>query len=80
LVAPPGGIADSILESTGTANIKFYGNPGHSFDVQRADSLHPPTTWTTVTANPLSPAPDGTFTFTDTNAPQGMAYYRAVER
>jgi hypothetical protein len=80
LVAPPGGITDSILESNGTTNLKFYGNPGHLFDVQRTTNLAPPITWTTVTSSSLSPADDGLFTFIDTNAPAGMGYYRAVER
>jgi len=80
LLAAPGGIADSILESDGTATLKFYGNPGHSFDVQRTTNLAPPITWTTITTSPLSPASDGSFTFIDTNAPAGTAYYRAVER
>src|SRR6185503_19307382 len=73
LVAPPGGVADSILASDGTANLRFYGNPGHSFDVQRATNLSPPMIiWTTLTTSPLSPADDGSFVFTDTNAPPGM--------
>ena len=80
LVAPPGGVVDSIAESNGTAKLKFYGNPGHSFDVQRSTNLIPPITWTTITTSSLSPAPDGVFTFTDTNAPPGTAYYRAAER
>jgi hypothetical protein len=47
--------------------------------VQRATSLKPPMTWTTITTSPLSPAPDGSFTFTDTNTPRGTAFYRARE-
>ena len=38
-----------------------------------------PVPWTTLTTNPLSPAQDGSFTFTDTNAPPGTAFYRALE-
>jgi hypothetical protein len=80
LVAPPGGVADSIVaSSSGAANVQFYGNPGHQFDVQRTTSLTPPVSWTTVTTSPLSPASGGAFTFVDTNAPDVTAYYRAVE-
>src|SRR5688572_22661629 len=39
----------------------------------------PPMTWTTLTASPLSPADDGSFSFIDTNAPPGTAYYRLVQ-
>ena len=53
---------------------------GYQYDVQRTTSLNPPILWTTVTASPLSPADDGSFTFNDTNAPAGMAYYRGVQR
>jgi hypothetical protein len=36
-------------------------------------------TWTTLTTSPLSPAEDGLFTFVDTTAPAGTAYYRLVQ-
>ena len=77
LVAPPGGVTDSVAFSSGTATIRFYGNPGHLFDVQRATDLN---NWQTVSTSPLAPAPDGSFTFVDTNAPPGHAFYRAAER
>jgi hypothetical protein len=80
LVAPPGGIADSITAASGTANIKFYRNPGHQFDVLRATSLTPPVVWTKLNISLLSPAADGVFTSTDTTATNGMAYYRSVEK
>jgi len=79
LIAPPGGIADSITAAPGTANLKFYGNPGHQFDVLRATNLVPPIAWTKLNVSPLSPAADGVFTFTDASAPAGKAYYRSVE-
>jgi hypothetical protein len=74
-----GSIATSLVVTNSTAAIEFCGVTGYQYDVQRATSLNPPITWTTVTIIPLSPAPDGSFIFTDTNAPPGMAYYRAVE-
>jgi hypothetical protein len=80
LIAPPGGVVDSIVESNGNATLKFYGNPVHLFDVLRTTDLTSPITWTTLTTNPLSPAADGSFTFTDTDAPPRNAYYRSVER
>jgi hypothetical protein len=80
LVAPPGGIADSITASSGTATVRFYGNPGHQFDVQRAPSLAPPIVWTKLNVSPLSPGTNGLFTFTDSSAPNSNAYYRSVER
>lgn len=79
LVAPPGGIVDSIvLPSFGTADVRCYGNPGQQFGVQRTSHLSPPL-WSTLNASPLTPAADGSFTFVDTNAPPGAAYYRAFQ-
>ena len=79
LVAPPGGIVDSIfLPSSGTADIRCYGNPGQQFGVQRTTNLLPPL-WNTVNSSPLIPAADGSFTFADTNAPPGAAFYRAFQ-
>ncbi|HEY5915347.1 MAG TPA: hypothetical protein VJA21_32595 [Verrucomicrobiae bacterium] len=80
LVAPPGGVVDSVAASPGTATVHCYGNPGHQFDVQRAASLAPPIAWTTVNPNPLSPAADGVFNFTDTTATNGAGFYRSRER
>ena len=75
-----GSIARSLVATNSTAFIEFSGVTGYEYDVQRTTSLTPPIPWMTVTTNPLSPAPDGLFTFADTNAPPGGAYYRAVER
>jgi len=80
LVAPPGGIVDSITAAPGTATVRFYGNPGHQFDVQRTPSLAQPVVWTTVSPGPIDPAPDGAFTFTDTAATNPAAFYRSRER
>ena len=79
LVAPPGGLADTVATlSPGAVSVEFYGNPGQLFGVQRTTNLAPPF-WATVNSNPLTPAADGTFTFMDTNAPSGAAYYRAFQ-
>ena len=74
-----GNIAKAVTLSNSTAFVEFCGVTGYQYHVQRTISLDPPVTWTTVTTSPLSPTPDGSFTFSDTNAPPGMAYYRAVE-
>ena len=75
-----GSVAKSIAGTSGSAVIQFSGVTGYEYDVQRATTLSPPITWTTVTPIALSPADDGSFTFHDTNAPVGAAYYRAVQR
>ena len=67
-----------VVPSSGTADVKFYGNPGQQFGVQRATELSPPD-WTTVNPSPLIPAADGSFTFVDTNAPPGPAFYRTFQ-
>jgi hypothetical protein len=81
VIVPPGGIAQTIAVSDGTATISFYGIPGFQYDVQRATSLGPPANWTTITmGSPLTASPnDGSFTCTDDSAPNGMAYYRAMQ-
>jgi hypothetical protein len=79
LVAPPGGLVDSILVPfSGTADVRCYGNPGQQFGVQRTTHLSPPL-WTNINSSPLIPAADGFFTFVDTNAPPSAAYYRAFQ-
>ena len=67
-----------FVPSSGTVDVRFYGNPGQQFGVQRTTNLSPPL-WTNVNSSPLIPAPDGSFTFLDTNAPPGAAYYRAFQ-
>jgi hypothetical protein len=75
-----GSIVRSLVATNSTASIEFSGVTGYEYDVQRATNLNVPITWTNLSINPLSPADDGFFSFTDTNAPLGNAYYRAVER
>src|SRR5687767_2639307 len=61
--------AESITVSGSSATIQFSGVVGYEYHVQRTGSLTPPITWTTLTTSPLSPADDGSLTFTDNNAP-----------
>ena len=68
--------AESITASGSSAAIQFSCVVGYEYHVQRTTDLAPPKTWTTVTTSPLSPANDGSLTFTDTNAPPVTAYYR----
>ena len=81
-IVAPGGIAQTITVCGGTAISHFYGIPGLQYDVQRATSLgpRPPADWTTITpGSPLTAsANDGSFTYTDSNAPTGTAYYRSL--
>jgi hypothetical protein len=72
-----GSAARSVVATNSTATLKFSGVTGYEYDVQRATNLTPPVAWTTITTNPLYPASDGTFTFTDNDAPSGNAFYRA---
>jgi len=74
-----GSIVKSVATANSTASIQLSGVTGYQYGVQRATNLTSPITWTTITTSPLSPAPDGSFTFTDTNAPPGAAFYRALE-
>ena len=65
-----------LTPSSHGIKVRFLGIPGQRYDVQRASDLTPPVTWMTITRVPLRPEPDGTFSFTDTNAPSARAYYR----
>ena len=71
-----GSVVKSIAAPTATATVQFSGVTGYEYDAQRTASLNPPV-WTTINTIPLSPAADGSFTFTDTNPPSGSAFYRA---
>jgi hypothetical protein len=75
-----GSAAEFITASGSSATIEFSGVVGYEYHVQRTENLTPPMTWTTLTASPLSPANDGSFSFIDTNAPPGPAYYRLVRQ
>jgi hypothetical protein len=66
----------AATKSNSTAIVQFSGVTGDQYDAQRTTSLNPPL-WTSINSNPLSPAANGTFTFTDTNTPSGGAFYRA---
>lgn len=60
-----GSIVKSVALGNGTAPIQLSGVTGYQYHVQRATNISLPTTWTTLSTTPLSPAPDGSFTFTD---------------
>ncbi|MBK9138252.1 MAG: hypothetical protein IPM17_05730 [Verrucomicrobia bacterium] len=80
-LGPGAGLARTITVSKATPTIVFQGTPGSPYDVQRTISLSPPVTWATLTpTGPLMPGADGLFSFTDTNAPPGTAYYRSGPR
>ena len=80
-ILAPGGVAQTIAVSGGRAVIAFYGVPGFQYDVQRATSLGPPANWTNMTTgSPLAASlNDGSFSYTDNNAPDGTAYYRSIQ-
>jgi hypothetical protein len=80
-LGPAAGLAKTITVSNSTPTIVFKGTPGSPYDVQRTPSLKALVVWTTLTASsPLTPGADGLFSFTDTNAPSGTAYYRSGPR
>jgi len=66
----------SVVVTDSTVTLQFSGVTGYEYDVQRTTNLNSPI-WMTINTNPLSPAADGSFTFTDTNTPPGNAFYRA---
>ncbi len=76
----PGGLAQTISVSGGAATVKFFGIPGYQYDVQRATSLAEPVTWTTLSGEAITAGTNGVFTFADTNAPNGAAFYRSAQR
>ncbi len=65
----------AAANSNSTAIVQCSGVTGYQYGVQRTTSLNSPL-WTTINSNPISPAANGTFTFTDTNTPSGGAFYR----
>jgi hypothetical protein len=80
VTAAPGGLAQSISVSGGAATLQFHGIPGYQYDVQRTTSLEAPVTWTTLTGSAVIAGTNGVFGFTDTNAPNGTAFYRSAQR
>jgi len=80
MTAVAGGAAKTITISGGAATIKFFGIPGLQYDVQRTTSLSQPVTWTTLTVEALSPGADGSFSYVDSSLPDGIAYYRSIQR
>jgi len=80
VTAVAGGSAKTITISGGAATIKFFGIPGLQYDVQRTTSLNQPVTWTTLTVGALTPGADGSFSYVDSSLPDGIAYYRSIQR
>jgi CARDB len=73
-----GGIIRPVSVAGGTAVFRCFGIPGLSYDVQRTTSLSVPVSWSTI-GSALTPGIDGSFTHTDSSAPDGVAYYRLVQ-
>jgi len=61
------------LPSPGIADLRAYGIPGHTYDVQRSPDM---ITWTTISTSPVTAAPNGIVTYEDDSAPATEAYYR----
>ena len=66
---------NGIVVAGGVANLRGYGIPNHQYDVQRS----PDTSFSSyiiVPGSPVTAAASGIIIFTDTNPPDGGAYYR----
>jgi hypothetical protein len=74
-----GGTIRPVSVTGGTAVLRCFGIRGISYDIQRTTSLSVPVSWSTI-ASALTPGTDGSFTLTDSSAPDGVAYYRLVQR
>lgn len=75
-----GSTVEVVAATTSPVSLQFSGVTGYDYDLQRTTSLNPPLFWTTLNTNPLMPAADGSFMFTDTNATSGSAFYRLHKR
>ena len=77
-VASVAGAAQSITVIGTTATVHCFGIPGYQYDLQRSDSVDG--TYSTVTAaGTQTAAGDGRYSFTDSSAPSGGAYYRSIQ-
>ncbi|MCC7374950.1 MAG: cadherin-like domain-containing protein [Verrucomicrobiales bacterium] len=78
----PSGLTANLVaygvNALGQPTMTFAGVPGYHYLVQRATSLTEPTVWTGLETL-LTPA-GGLFQYTDTNAPVGMLFYRAINQ
>ena len=74
-----GGTIRPVSVTGGSAVLRCFGIRGISYDIQRTTSLSVPVSWSTI-ASALTPGTDGSFTLTDSSAPDGVAYYRLVQR
>jgi len=77
--ATDGGTVQPVTVTGSSAVLRCFGIPGVYYDVQRTTSLSAPVSWTTLTVSALTPGTDGSFTHTDSSAPDGLAYYRIVQ-
>jgi len=66
-----GGDSQLSIQPGGNVAMLFRGTPGASYDIQRSTDLK---TWRTLQS--AIAADSGLLPFTDTNPPQGAAYYR----
>jgi len=74
-----GGTIRPVSVTGGSAVLRCFGIRGISYDIQRTTSLSVPVSWSTI-GSALTPGIDGSFTHTDSSAPDGVAYYRLVQR
>lgn len=72
---PAGGGSQLSIQPGGNIAMFFPGTPGASYDIQRSTDLHD---WQTLQS--AIAADSGLLPFTDTNPPQGAAYYRTKSR
>lgn len=77
VAAPPGVQQISLTIDNNTPTVRFFGVPGVEYDIQRAPETTGP--WTIINATPLTPAGDGSVSYTDTSAPNGQAFYRTIQ-
>ena len=70
-----GGDSQLSIQPGGNVAMFFRGTPGATYDIQRSTDLHD---WQTLQS--AMPADSGLLPFTDTNPPQGAAYYRTKSR
>ncbi len=67
------------LTSPGVINLRGYGIPGYSYNIQKSDaSTFLPGNITIINISPILAAPDGVILFTDNNATNPQGYYRFV--
>lgn len=76
--AAAGGLARSITASGGAVTIQFFGIPGRSYDLQRADSVDGPFATLEAAGTQTASAATGAFQFSDTPG-TGTFFYRSIQ-